>query len=72
MCFGIDDLSLFIPLLGEHPDSLDQEVFNFMFHMKQTWSEVMSWPSSVRRTMWRLFQEQREFDKKASRPRDIE
>jgi hypothetical protein len=72
VCFGLDDLSLFIPLLGEDPDSLDQEVFNFMFHMKQQWSDIMSWPSSVRRNMWRLFQEQREFDKKAARPRDIE
>lgn len=63
---GISDLSLFIPALGGDLESLNQEVFNFMFHLKQSWSEVMSWPSSIRRSMWRLFLEQREFDKKAA------
>ena len=30
-------------------DDFDQEIFNLMWHLKQSRSEIMSWPSSERR-----------------------
>ena len=58
------DRSLFVPLLDYSLAGFNQEIFNLVFHIKQQWSEVMSWPSSVRGAMWNLFKEQRKFDEK--------
>jgi hypothetical protein len=33
-------------------------MFNLIYHLKQSLSEVMKWPASFRDTMWSLYLEQ--------------
>jgi len=42
------------------------EVFNLVYHLKQSLNDVMAWPSAVRRDMWKRTQEQYEFERKAA------
>ena len=44
-------------------DDFDQEIFNLMWHLKQSRSEIMSWPSSERRTMWNKYKKQVELER---------
>ena len=46
-------------------DDFDQEIFNLMWHLKQSRSEIMSWPSSERRIIWKKYQKQVELERKA-------
>jgi hypothetical protein len=46
-------------------DDFEQEIFNLMWHLKQSRSEVMSWPSSERRIIWKKYQKQVELERKA-------
>lgn len=69
MEWGLVDRSIFVPMQGYTETNFNQEVFNLVFHLKQQWSDVMSWPSSVRVAMWEMFLEQRKFDEKALQDR---
>ena len=46
-------------------DDFEQEIFNLMWHLKQSRSEIMSWPSSERRNLWKKYQNQVELERKA-------
>jgi len=53
-----------VPLFGADLDAFEQETFNLIYHLRQPRSEVMSWPTSVRRDMWRRYMKQREFEQR--------
>lgn len=50
-------------------EHFDQEVFNAIFHLKQTATEVLSWPSSFRRVILAKFLSQRKFDEQQAEKR---
>jgi hypothetical protein len=60
--WGFKDISRFTPLTGMTMEHIDQEIFNVVYHLKQSRNEVLSWPSSVRRRIWKQFKEQKEFE----------
>ncbi len=64
--WGCSDLGMFIPMLGAEPEKLDKEVYNIVYHLKQQRSEVMSWSTRTRTTMWNLHLKQLEFERKDS------
>jgi hypothetical protein len=46
-------------------DDFDQEIFNLMWHLKQSRNEIMSWPSSDRKRLWDKYKKQVEVERKA-------
>ncbi len=48
---GHKDLSLLCSVSGRTLEDFDREVYFLVRQIPQAWSEVMSWPSSVRRAM---------------------
>jgi hypothetical protein len=43
-------------------DSVEQEAFNVAYHLKQDFLRVMTWPSSVRRSVWKRILDQYDYE----------
>ena len=59
---GYRDVTPLLPELKLSQDYLDREIFNLVYHLKQPLTDVMRWSYRQRKTMWRLYLEQREFE----------
>ena len=60
--WGYRDVTPLIPELRHSQEYFDREIFNLVYHLKQPLTEVMRWSYRERKTMWRLYLEQREFE----------
>jgi hypothetical protein len=45
------------------PHDVEREVFNLAFHLRQSVTEVMAWPSAMRPKFWKMRLDQYELDK---------
>ena len=59
--WGHSDYSVFYPHnLTE--ENLMKEIFNLVFHLKLSVTEVLTMPTKMRQDLWKLFLDQRKFD----------
>lgn len=45
------------------PHDIKKEVFNLVYHLKQSVKDVMAWPSRMRGKFWKMTLDQYEFEK---------
>ena len=62
--WGAKSYQLLLPILDFDIEHFDQLVYNIMYHLKQQRSEVLSWPTSEMRRIWRRHLKQMEFEQK--------
>ena len=71
---GHSDSSVFYPH-NVSEENLMKEVFNLVFHLKLSVTEVLSLPTKFRHKLWAMFLDQRKFDeseiRKAQQPKGM-
>ena len=59
--WGHSDSSVFYPH-NVTETNLMKEIFNLVFHLKLSVTEVLTMPTKMRQDLWKLFLDQRKFD----------